>query len=174
MSHYTLDTSPSGIVSALLLQGCAFSCLWVPLTTVSLSSIPRQKLADATGSSSLARQIGGSVGLAIFATLLSRSQATARYGLIAHVYPGNAEVVTRLAAARQMLVRGGADTATARTTAHAMIDFAVDRQAAVLSFEKMFLLAGILFLLVMPMLLFLRAPDDGPRRSEKIDVHVEL
>lgn len=174
MSHYTLDTSPGGIVGALLIQGCAFSCLWVPLTTVSLSSIPRHKLADATGSSSLVRQIGGSVGLAIFATLLSRSQTTARGGLIAHLYPGNPEVLARLAGARQLLGRGGLDATTARTTAHAMIDFAVNRQATVLSFEKMFLLAGILFLLVMPMLLFLRAPEDKPRLGEKIEVHVEL
>jgi DHA2 family multidrug resistance protein len=72
-----------------------------------------------------------------------------------------------------MLARGGMDATTARATAHAMIDFAVSRQATVLSFEKMFLLAGILFLLVMPMLLFLRAPDE-PRSGEKIEVHVEL
>jgi DHA2 family multidrug resistance protein len=174
MSHYTLDTAPGGIVGALLIQGCAFSCLWVPLTTVSLSSIPRNKLADATGSSSLVRQIGGSVGLAIFATLLSRSQSTARVGLIAHLFPGSPEVLARLGGARQMLGRGGMDMTTARSTANAMIDFAVNRQATVLSFEKMFLLAGILFLLVMPMLLFLRAPDDEPRGGEKIEVHVEL
>jgi DHA2 family multidrug resistance protein len=174
MSHYTLDTSPGGIVGALLIQGCAFSCLWVPLTTVSLSSIPRNKLADATGSSSLVRQIGGSVGLAIFATLLSRSQSTARVGLIAHLFPGNPEVLARLGGARQMLGRGGMDMATARSTANAMIDYAVSRQATVLSFEKMFLLAGILFLLVMPMLLFLRAPEDEPHGGEKIEVHVEL
>jgi DHA2 family multidrug resistance protein len=174
MSHYTLDTAPGGIVGALLIQGCAFSCLWVPLTTVSLSSIPRQKLADATGSSSLVRQIGGSVGLAIFATLLSRSQSTARVGLIAHLFPGNPQVLARLGAARQMLGRGGMDATTARSTANAMIDFAVSRQATVLSFEKMFLLAGILFLLVMPMLLFLRAPDDKAHGGEKIEVHVEL
>jgi DHA2 family multidrug resistance protein len=174
MSHYTLDTAPGGIVGALLIQGCAFSCLWVPLTTVSLSSIPRQKLADATGSSSLVRQIGGSVGLAIFATLLSRSQSTARVGLIAHLSPGNPQVLARLGSARQMLGRGGMDATTARSTANAMIDFAVSRQATVLSFEKMFLLAGILFLLVMPMLLFLRAPDESAHGGEKIEVHVEL
>ena len=73
-----------------------------------------------------------------------------------------------------MLGRGGMDMATARSTANAMIDYAVSRQATVLSFEKMFLLAGILFLLVMPMLLFLRAPEDEPHGGEKIEVHVEL
>jgi DHA2 family multidrug resistance protein len=174
MSHYTLDTGAAGIVAALLIQGTGFACIWVPLTTVALTSIPRAKLSDATGSNSLVRQIGGSVGLAIFATLLSRSQTTARGALIAHVNPGNPEVLSRIASSQRMLAgRGGLDAATARMTANAMLEFGVDRQAAVLAFEKMFLLAGLLFLLVLPLLFFLRAPKEE-EKGEKIDVHVEL
>jgi MFS transporter, DHA2 family, multidrug resistance protein len=177
MSHYTLDTGSGGIVAALLIQGAAFACIWVPLTTVALSTIPRHKMSDATGSNSLVRQIGGSIGLAIFATLLSRSQTTARAGLIAHLDAGNPMLLGRIASSERTLVgRGGLDMATARTSAHAMLEFMVDRQAAVLSFEKMFLLAGLLFLLVLPLLLFLRAPKDEKTttKGEKIDVHVEL
>jgi DHA2 family multidrug resistance protein len=175
MSHYTLDTGAAGIVSALLVQGAAFACIWVPLTTVALTSIPRHKMSDATGSNSLVRQIGGSVGLAIFATLLSRSQSTARVGLIAHLNPGNPEVLARVASSQRMLAgRGGLDMATAKMTAQAMLDYGVERQASVLAFEKMFLLAGLLFLLVLPLLLFLKAPEDEPKKGEKIDVHVEL
>jgi DHA2 family multidrug resistance protein len=176
MSHYTLDTGAAGVVSALLVQGAAFACIWVPLTTVALTSIPRHKMSDATGSNSLVRQIGGSVGLAIFATLLSRSTTAARVGLIAHIVPGSPEVLARLAGSARMLAgRGGLDLSTARMTAHAMLDFGVERQASVLAFEKMFLLAGLLFLMVLPLLLFLKAPDtEGRPKGEKIDVHVEL
>jgi DHA2 family multidrug resistance protein len=175
MSHYTLDTGSAGIVSALLIQGAAFACIWVPLTTVALTSIPRHKMSDATGSNSLVRQIGGSVGLAIFATLLSRNQSIARVGLIAHLNPGNPEVLARIASSQRMLAaRGGLDMNTARTTAQAMLNFGVERQASVLAFEKMFLLAGLLFLLVLPLLFFLKAPNDEPQKGEKIDVHVEL
>jgi MFS transporter, DHA2 family, multidrug resistance protein len=164
MSHYTLDTSSAGIVSTLIVQGIAFSCLWVPLTTVALSSIPRHKMADATGSNSLIRQIGGSVGLAIFATLLTRTQVGARAGLMAHLNPGRPEVISRLAMTRQMLgARGGLDATTAREGSRRMLEFMVDRQAMVLSFEKMFLLAALLF--------FLKTPKVA---SEKIDVHVEI
>src|SRR5204862_510108 len=75
MSHYTLATSPSGVVWALLVQGLGFSFLFVPLTTVALASVPRQRMADATGLNSLMRQLGGSIGLATFATLMTRYQA---------------------------------------------------------------------------------------------------
>ena len=56
----------------LIIQGVAFSCLFIPLTTMALSTIPRHRLPDATGLNSLLRQTGGSVGLAVFATLLTR------------------------------------------------------------------------------------------------------
>jgi DHA2 family multidrug resistance protein len=72
MSHYTLNTTPGDVVDVLMIQGVAFSCLFIPLTTVALASIPRQEISDATGLNSLLRQIGGSLGLAVFASLIPR------------------------------------------------------------------------------------------------------
>jgi DHA2 family multidrug resistance protein len=172
MSHYTLETSSGGIVAALLIQGAGFACLFVPLTTVAISKIPRNKLADATGSNSLVRQIGGSVGVAIFATLQARAVVTARHGIVAHLNPGNPEVMARLSAtARSFGARGGLDATSARSGASAMLDFIVTRQATVLSFEKMFLLAGIVFMLILPLLFFLKT---GGKPAEKIDVHLDM
>ncbi len=172
MSHYTLETSSSGIVAALLIQGAGFSCLFVPLMTVGLSRIPRAKLADATGSNSLVRQIGGSVGVAIFATLQSRAVVTARHGLVAHLYPGKPALIERLASTQAMFgARGGLDSVSARSGASAMLDFMVTRQATVLSFERMFLLAGIIFLVILPLLLFLKT---GATPGPKVDVHVDV
>jgi DHA2 family multidrug resistance protein len=176
MSHYTLDTSASGVVSTLFFQGLAFSFLWVPLTTVALSTISRHKLADATGSNSLVRQISGSVGLAIFATILSRQETTARAGLAAHLYAGRPEVIARLAMDQQLLAgRGGLDATTAGRASLGMMELLVDRQATVLAFEKMFLLSGILFALVLPLLFFLKAPKAMKAdKAAPADVHVEI
>src|SRR5438552_1688331 len=78
MGHYTLATSTRDVVVVLIIQGVALSCLFIPLTTMALSTIPRHRLSDATGLNSLLRQTGGSVGLAVFATLLSRFATKAR------------------------------------------------------------------------------------------------
>jgi MFS transporter, DHA2 family, multidrug resistance protein len=173
MSHYTLETSSAGIVSALLIQGAAFACLFVPLTTIAISKIPRHKLADATGSNSLVRQIGASIGVAVFATLQTRAMTHARFALVAHLNPGNPEVMSRLASIQQMFrARGGLDATSARGGATAMLNFVVNQQATVLSFEKMFLLAGIIFLLILPLLLFLKTDSSKP--AEKVDVHLDM
>jgi DHA2 family multidrug resistance protein len=151
MGHYTLATSARGVVNVLIIQGVAFSCLFIPLTTLALSSIPRHRLTDATGLNSLLRQVGGSIGLAVFATLLTRSATVARANMIRHVAPGNPAL-----AASKLPMR--------------VIDLITRQQAMVLSFEKLFYLAGISFFCVLPLVMLLRAPRTG----EKIEVHVEM
>lgn len=172
MSHYTLDTTARTVMSVLVLQGFAFACLFIPLTTVALASIPRLKMADATGLNSLLRQIGGSVGLAIFASLIGRYATQAKYGLVAHLYPGRPELVNQLAQMQQTLVQHGLPPGNASQVASGMLFGNVMRQAMVLSFEKLFLLAGICFLCVLPLVLLMRGPTKagGPAA----DVHIEV
>jgi DHA2 family multidrug resistance protein len=169
MSHYTLATSSRSVVLAIMIQGFGFASLFVPLTTVALAGIPRLRLTDATGLNSLLRQIGGSLGLAAFATLLPRFVAQAHYGLSAHVALGRPEVLARLGAIQAGLVARGFEAAGARETALRILDGTVAQQSSVLGFERMFLFAGVAFLLVIPFALFLRRPKGVPQ--PKVDLH---
>ena len=174
MSHFTLDSGPAQIVGSLIWQGIGFSLLFVPLTTVALSRIERAKLTDATGLNSLLRQIGGSVGLAIFATLLGRSATQARASIGAHLSMTNPDALLRLQQTEQGLIGRGLDAATAHLAAPAALAGQVARQAMVLSFEKMFLLAGVCFMAILPLLLFLKVDRAAESGSEKPDVHLEM
>jgi len=172
-SHFTLQTTASGVVGTLLVQGVGFACLFVPLTTAALSNVPRQRLTDATGLNSLLRQIGASAGLAVFATLLSRDSLVARHALVSHLTPERPEVMTRLAAMQSAFVARGYDAVTAQLAALRALDLAVLRQAAVIAFEKVFLTTGLVFLAVMPLLLFLKVKRHGAGPAPRIEVHVE-
>lgn len=170
LSGLTLDSGEHDVISAILVQGVGFSCLFVPLTTLALSKIPRHELADATGLNSLVRQIGGAIGLAIFATLLSSHQTVATEGLAAQLSVTDPAVQQRLASTSAALAAHGTDPATASSSSLAVLYGTVRQQAAVLSFEWIFVLAAILFLIVIPLVFFLRQgrPDDPA------DVHVEV
>jgi MFS transporter, DHA2 family, multidrug resistance protein len=172
MSHYTLETSSRDVVVVLGLQGIAFACLFIPLTTVALANIPRHRLADATGLNSLLRQVGGSLGLAVFASLIPRFTKHATTSLAAHLTPGRAEVSTRLAGMTHFLEARGYDMPTAQAAASRMLGGVVARQASVLAFERLFMLAGLLFLAVIPLLLFLKSPGHGAKVP--VDAHVEM
>jgi MFS transporter, DHA2 family, multidrug resistance protein len=164
MSRFTLQTGTWQIFTSLVIQGVAFSCLFVPLTTVALSTVPRHKLADATGLNSLFRQMGGAVGLAVFATLLSRNAVTARVGVMSDVSLTRPEVAAWLSAAQAALAARGSDPVTAKQGAIAILDGLSRQQSLLLSFEKLFLLAGILFLCTLPLLLLLKSTRHAERR----------
>jgi DHA2 family multidrug resistance protein len=154
----TLQSNSSHVISAIMLQGAGMSMMMVPLQTISLSTIPRHLLADATGLSSLIRQLGGSVGLAVFATLLSRYNVQIRSTLSAHVTAERPEVLTRLAQAQASFMARGFDLGTARELALKLTSGSVAREAMVMAFEKLFIVGALAFIVVLPLLLTLRSP----------------
>jgi DHA2 family multidrug resistance protein len=174
MSHFTLDTGTWQIFGSLVWQGFGFALLFVPLTTVALSRVPRAQMTDATGLNSLLRQIGGSVGLAIFATLLSRNATRARASIAAHLGMNDPLALQRLAAIKHGLMTRGLDAASAAAAAPAALAGQVAQQAMILSFEKMFLLAGICFMAILPLLAFLKVDRAAEAGGPKPEVHVEM
>jgi len=158
MSHLTLSSGSRDIVFAIMIQGAGFACLFVPLTTVALSRVPRHRMADATGLNSLLRQIGGAVGLAVFATLLERFTVAARADIATHVTATSAATEERLALITAGLERAGMSAGQAQKVAIAELARSVQSQASVVAFDGIFLLAGIVFLFVLPLLVFLKTP----------------
>jgi len=168
MATFTLQTSLAHIILATLIQGIGFSCLFIPLAAASLSHIPRAKLPDATGLNSLFRQLGGSIGLAIFATLLTNYATTARTNLLVHVTPMRGAVTERLTQITSGLVARGLDPASARNGAYKALSGLVFGQGMTLAFERTFYVAGFTFLAVLPLLYFIRVArrPSGPVHLE--------
>jgi DHA2 family multidrug resistance protein len=171
MSRFNLQTSSAGIYTAVCIQGLGFACLFVPLTTVALTNIPRDKMTDATGMNSLLRQIGGSIGLALFATTLSRYVKVAGASVGTHVLATRPEVASTMAMFKGGLMARGMDVVNAGSTSLMMMYGSVMRQASVLAFDKIFLLAGLLFLVVLPLLAFLKVEPAGGGSKQ---LHVEM
>jgi DHA2 family multidrug resistance protein len=165
LSHLSLSSGQADVVAAIMIQGVGFACLFVPLTTVALSTVARPRLADATGLNSVVRQVGGAVGLALFATLLERSSAVARTDLVSHLGVTNPGTHERLAGLAHALELRGLSPVDARQASLAALDGLVSRQAAVLAFDRIFLLAGLVFLGVLPLLFWLKG-DRSPARTD--------
>jgi MFS transporter, DHA2 family, multidrug resistance protein len=165
MSHLTLESGAGDIIWSLVVQGAGFAGLFVPLTTVALSKVPRHKMQDATGMNSLVRQIGGAIGLAVFATMLDNDAVVARAALDAHVTAVNPLAQSRIAMAGRFFAGHGLGPGGGV----AAIYGSVVRQSMVLSYERIFLLAGALFLLVLPLLFFMKVDME----SLTSEVHLE-
>jgi DHA2 family multidrug resistance protein len=168
LSHIALDTSSTEMIVPLVVTGVAFACLFVPLTTAALSKIERHLMADAAGLNSFVRQVGGSVGLTIFATLFTNFTVAAYTSVSSHVTALRPEVVSHLAGMQHGLAMHGFDPATAPLAAGKLLGAHVLQQATVLGFDRVFVLQGVLFLTVIPLLFFLRVPRTGT------PAHVEI
>jgi MFS transporter, DHA2 family, multidrug resistance protein len=169
MSHLTLASGQADIIATIMIQGVGFACLFVPLTTVALSNVPRHQMADATGLNSVLRQFGGAVGLAGFATLLDRYATQARAAIGSHVTEVDPLVQHRIGSMARALVGQGMAPDLAQRGAVASLAGAVRTQAQVVAFDRVFLLAGILFLFVMPLVILLKG-DTAPGKKT---IHLE-
>ena len=161
MGHFTLETSDLGIIRTLLLQGVGFACLFVPLTTVALSHIPRTQLTDASGLHTVVRQFGGSAGLAIYGTLVDQFAVRARAALAVHIDPHRPEVWQWMDRVTRGLVARGVPAGNARSGALRVLDGLVVRQGAVIAFEKVFMLTGFMMLVLLLLTPFLHDPHRG-------------
>jgi DHA2 family multidrug resistance protein len=154
MSRFSLETSKADILVPQMLQGVALACIFIPLSTVALSTIDRRRMSEATGLNNLVRQLGGSFGVAIFASLLGRFTNQARNTLVAHLTTSDPAVVARLRMMQRGL-GGGVDANTAMERALRALDGMVSGQAAMLGFDRAFLLGALLFIGAIPLVFML-------------------
>jgi len=144
-----------------LIQGVGMSLVFVPLTTVSMDPVPRERMGNATSLFNLMRNIGGSVGIATTGTMLARQQqsTTALLGRNVTVYDTTSQ--SMLAQMKMSFVAAGADAVTATQRAYAALFGLVQRQATMVSFVQIFQLLGIMFIALVPLVLLMQRPKGG-------------
>jgi DHA2 family multidrug resistance protein len=116
----------------------------------------------------LTRQLGGSLGIAIMATLLTRFTTIARSTLVQHVTASDPITYGRLTAITNAMIAHGAPPVVAHQQALALMDHQVMAQASVLGFSKIYLLSGVLLVASLPLLLFFHT---GKARTTVRDMH---
>jgi len=161
-AHYTTDSGMADFFWPLIFRGVGLGLIFVPLTNLALADLPMSKIPNGTGLFNLMRQLGGSVGIALSATLLQRFAAIHRADLIANVTQYSEITRERVAAITGGLLARGTPPALAQTKALAVLDGLVTRQALMLSFEQLFLLFGACFVLSLPLLLLMHKSKGMP------------
>ncbi len=68
----SLDSEYWPLMFPLIIRGFGLGFMFIPLSTIAINDIPREKMAQATGLFNTIRQVGGSFGVAILGTLLTR------------------------------------------------------------------------------------------------------
>jgi len=161
LSWLNLEAGYWDIFWPQLIQGVGMSLLFVPLTTVSMDPIPRERMGNATSLFNLMRNIGGSVGIAMTGTMLARHQQSTTALLGRNVTPYDPAAQSMLMQMRAGFMAAGADATTATQRAYAAMFGMVQRQASMVAFVGIFQLLGIMFLVLTPLVLLMQRPKGG-------------
>jgi DHA2 family multidrug resistance protein len=161
MSHFTLGTDYRSFVIARIMQSLSLAFLFIPINVAAYIGVPQEKNNDVSAAVNLMRNLGGSFGIAIAATIESRRLQYHRSILAEHVYSGSSALQQMLAGAKQTLMAGGYSATDAAHRAWVMVDGMVQQQASMLAFNDAFWILGMMFLLVAPAIFLMRANKPG-------------
>ena len=146
MTWYNLDIDTAWIIVPGIVQGVGMGMIFVPLSTLAYQTLPGDVSDQAASIFNLARTIGGSVGVAIAATVLTRTSQANWQTLGAGINPYNPALGTWLDAT-------GANIGDSRTAQ--LLAFEVGRQSTLLGFIEAFGFVTLAFLLLIPLVLLL-------------------
>jgi DHA2 family multidrug resistance protein len=156
MSNLTLGVDYWNLVWPRFVQGFGMGFIFLPLTTLSISTIPKARLPNATAAFNLIRNMGGSIGVALTTTLLARRSQYHQSTLVGHVDIWDPETAARLGRWTDHFLAQGADIFTAKARATAMMYRETVTQAQVLAYVDEFRLLAAIFFAMMLLLPFLR------------------
>jgi len=151
-------------------QGFGMGLVFVPLTTMALTAVTQAELPTASGLFNVVRNVGGSVGIAVTTTWLSRQTQVHMATLIGHVTPWSAATADRLARLQDVYLAAGADADTAQRQALRHLYEEVQRQASMNAFADDFLRLAALFAVMVPLVWVMRRPSDTPRPQQPVEV----
>jgi MFS transporter, DHA2 family, multidrug resistance protein len=135
------------IMISLYLRGLSMGLMFTALSTISLSEIPREKMAQASGITNSIRQLGGSLGVAILATLLTTrvNYHAQEFGIGvrqgSEVYQQTAKNIKY-----HLQNEAGSSPANATTISNSLLLSNLNKQAYIQGIDDDFLLAGIITL----------------------------
>jgi DHA2 family multidrug resistance protein len=153
LARLSLDAGFWNLVPTLLIMGIGMPFMFITLTTMSLSTVARADMTDASSLYTLARRIGGNIGYALVATLVARGQQIHRVQMVAHITPYNPNLADFQRHVAGFLGHAGLTAGSLTHAGQALLNLQVDRQATMMAYNDVSWIFGFLFLATMPLAL---------------------
>jgi MFS transporter, DHA2 family, multidrug resistance protein len=151
----TLDMSTADVMWPNILSGMGMACIFVPLTTSSMGSLPREEMGNAAGLFNLARNIGGGIGISLTTTLVARGTQAHQAMAVAHLSPYKPAFQQYLQKTTAALA-ATTDPVGAAQQAHALVYGTLLQQANLCAYVDTFRLMTLMCLACVPVVLLLR------------------
>ncbi len=155
LSRLELSAGFWNFVPTLLVMGIGMPFMFVSMSTISLSTVRRINMTEASALYTLARRVGGNIGYALAATLVARGVQVHRSVMVSHVSPLDPAYAEFNRAVSFYLGQAGLDPAAVPGVSLGLINGMVNRQAAMMAYNDVSMVFGLLFVITIPMILLL-------------------
>ncbi len=157
MSLFSLDTRGPDIVGTGIIQGMGLGLIFVPLSTLSFSTLAPRYRNEATSLYSLMRNIGSSIGISIVISYLAQRVQINHAAYADYIDPSRLPL-------QQAVESGAIDLASPQGLAR--VNQLLNQQATTLAYLQDFRLMMWITLAAIPLLLLLRQPTKSqPSRT---------
>jgi MFS transporter, DHA2 family, multidrug resistance protein len=155
MMRMTPDVDYDYFVWSRIYLGLGLPLIFIPITTASYDGIPPDKTDQASALINLARNFGGSMGVALSQTVLARREQFHQSRLVEHLGSWNPFYNDSLSHIQSYL-NGRAATGSSAGTSIAIVGHAVQSQATILAYIDVFVALAAIAMVMVPLALTLR------------------
>lgn len=155
-SEMSPDVGKGDFFFPLALRAVGISMVQLPLINQAVAGLMPKDYPSGIALNNMIRQLGGAFGIALANNYISHQYAQHRYNLVTHVTAESQMFIERSNTIAQGIIARSGDVAGAGTKAIATIDNLVNRQAYYMSYLDTFKLITVFFILVIPLVAFLR------------------
>ena len=169
--HLTAQSVGHDFTASQLLRGVGQMLCMFPLNQASMAAVTREESGDAAGIYNMARNLGGSVGLAVIGSFIDRRDNLHASRLTEAVNANSTLLQERIAASAASHLAQIGDAALARLQAIKEIALQIQQQASVMTFSETFYVLAAALVLCIPLALLLKTPTPGPAAAPPPEAH---
>ncbi len=160
-SGMTTETDYFHFALARCFQGLGYAFMFVPVSQLAYSYLPKNKNNKGSSLTNLCRNWGGSFGIAFVTTMLERRTQYHQSVLVSVLTSADESVQRFVVASSHFLVTRGATTPDAIHQAYGMVQSTMTQQATMLAFMDCFHLLAIVVLAGLPLALLIKRFEIG-------------
>jgi len=158
-ARMTLESGTWDIFWIQIVQGFAMGFLFVPMTTLTMSPVPKAETGYATSLFNTMRNIGSSMGISFVTTMVARRSQFHQQILGEKLTASSAVGQQALGQMAPFLAHSGVDAVTAAHKGGCLLYELLQQQAVLLSYGDAFFLMGILIFFNIPVVLLMRGAE---------------
>jgi DHA2 family multidrug resistance protein len=148
LGNINLQIGMSNVVWPIVGTGIGISAIFVPLTTLTVGTLHKEEMGNATGLFNLMRNIGGGAGIALTTTMLARMSQAHQAILVGHLTPYDPSYQVAFQKIQGFLAHAGGGLTDPLT--YGLIYQELVRQSTLMAFVDTFHIVGVASLAIIP------------------------